>query len=81
VTAGGDSEDNGERYTAVFTGLLELKKPGEYPYLRVGDDGHSAGMRTGRPPYSRLGREVAFDDLPESARGEILRLYQDMWDL
>jgi hypothetical protein len=35
-----------ERYTAVFTGFLLIKKPGEYPYLtmneapvRVGDGG------------------------------------------
>lgn len=81
MTAGDDAEDNDERYTAVFTGLLDLKKPGEYPYLRMGDDGPSAGLRRGRPPYSRLGREVEFEDLPERVRGEILRLYQDMWNL
>jgi hypothetical protein len=27
-----------ERYTAVFTGLLSLEKPGEYTYLRMGDE-------------------------------------------
>jgi hypothetical protein len=27
-----------ERYTAVFTGLLSLKKPGEYAYLRMSHD-------------------------------------------
>ena len=81
MTAGGDTADTGERYTAVFTGLLDLKKPGEYPYLRMGDDGPSAGGRRGRPPYSRLGREVGFEDLPQSVREEILRLYKDMWDL
>jgi hypothetical protein len=32
-----------ERYTAVFTGLLSLKKPGEYSYLRMGDDPLNSG--------------------------------------
>lgn len=77
MTAGGSDE----RYTAVFTGLLDLKKPGEYPYLRMKENGSSTGLRRGRPPYSRLGREVEFDDLPEDARIEILRLYRQMWSL
>jgi hypothetical protein len=27
-----------ERYTAVFTGILSLKRPGEYTYLTMGED-------------------------------------------
>jgi hypothetical protein len=57
-----------ERYTAVFTGLLSLKKPGEYPYLTMGEDareiGDGATLRRGRPPGERLRREVPFSDLP-----------------
>ena len=80
MTTGGDDGEGG-RYTAVFTGLLDLKKPGEYPYLRLGEEGHPAYLRRGRPPYSGLGREVAFGDLPQRARVEILCLYREMWDL
>jgi len=42
-----------ERYTAVFTGLLSLKKPGEYLYWRMGEEPGGAEAYTvsrGRPP-------------------------------
>jgi hypothetical protein len=80
VTAGGDDRDH-ERYTAVFTGLLDLRKPGEYPYLRLGDDGSPTEIQRGRPPYSSLGREVEFGDLPASAQDIVMRLYREMWNL
>jgi hypothetical protein len=80
VTAGGDAEDH-DRYTAVFTGLLDLRKPGEYTYLRLGNDGSPAEIQRGRPPYSRLGREVEFYDLPAHAQDTVMRLYREMWDL
>ena len=80
MTAGGDDRDH-ERYTAVFTGLLGLKKPGEYPYLRLGDDGSLAESQRGRPPYSSFGREVGFDDLPASAQDIVMRLYREVWNL
>jgi hypothetical protein len=56
-----------ERYTAVFTGLLSLKKPGEYLYVRMrenlcGAEGYT--MSRGRPPYGELGRAASFGDLP-----------------
>jgi hypothetical protein len=73
-----------ERYTAVFTGLLSLKKPGEYTYLRMSDDPLVSGPFTfdqGRPPYGQLGREISFGDLPEDCRALILDTYRRMWDL
>jgi len=73
-----------ERYTAVFTGLLSLKKPGEYTYLRMSDDPLVSGHFTfdqGRPPYAELGREIPFGDLPEDCKNLVLDTYRRMWDL
>ena len=73
-----------ERYTAVFTGLLSLKKPGEYLFVRMGENPFGAGSYTlsrGRPPYRKLGREVSFGDLPEDCRRMVLDTYLKMWDL
>ena len=73
-----------ERYTAVFTGLLTLKKPGEYPYLSMGGDLPAPGgsaMHRGRPPYERMGREISFDDLPEDCQRLVLNIYRGMWGL
>ena len=61
-----------KRYTAVFTGLLSLEKPGEYTYLRMGDDPPGSGNYTidrGRPPYGELGREISFS-APDFGRGD-----------
>jgi hypothetical protein len=73
-----------ERYTAVFTGLLSLKWPGEYLYLRMGEDplgseGHT--VNRGRPPYGELGREISFGDLPEGCKSLVLDTYRKVWDL
>ncbi len=73
-----------ERYTAVFTGLLSLKKPGEYTYLRMGDDPLNSGHYTfyqGRPAYAELGQEISFGDLPEDGKGLVLDTYREMWGL
>jgi hypothetical protein len=73
-----------ERYTAVFTGLSSLKTPGEYNYLRRGDDPLASGHHTfhrGRPPYGELGREISFKDLPEDCQRLILETYRKMWGL
>ena len=73
-----------ERYTAVFTGLLSLKKPGEYTYLRMGEEPFGAESYTvsrGRPPYEELGREISFADLPENCKSLVLDTYRKMWDL
>jgi len=73
-----------ERYTAVFTGLLSLKKPGEYLYVRMDDDPLGSGGYTvsrGRPPYGELGREISFRDLPEGCKNLMLDMYQTMWNL
>ena len=73
-----------ERYTAVFTGLLSLKKPGEYLYVRMGEDPCGADDHTvsrGRPPYGELGREISFGDLPEACRRLVLDTYRKMWNL
>ncbi len=73
-----------ERYTAIFTGLLSLKKPGEYLYARMTDDPLGSGgyaVSRGRPPCGELGREVSLDDLPEGCRRLVLDTYRKMWNL
>ena len=73
-----------ERYTAVFTGLLTLKKPGEYLYVTMHDDPLGAGtheMHRGRPPYDKLGREISFSDFPEGCRHIVLDAYCELWSL
>ena len=72
------------RYTAVFTGLLGLKKPGEYRYMTMGVDpaGNGRGeLRRGRPPYGRLGRGIRFEDFPEGFRDTVLEAYRELWGL
>ena len=72
------------RYTAVFTGLFDLKKPGEYPYLTMGG-GPAANwrseLRRGRPPYERMGREIRFEDFPREFQAIVLDTYQELWGL
>ncbi len=73
-----------ERYTAVFTGLLALKKPGEYPYLTMQEDPLGAGthaMHRGRPSYEKMGHEVSFEDFPEGCRRLVLDTYRELWGL
>jgi hypothetical protein len=74
-----------ERYTAVFTGSLSLKKPGEYTYLIMGEDacgiGAGSTLRRGRPPAGRLRREIPFRDLPEGCRRVVLDAYRGLWGL
>ena len=60
----------------MFTGLFDLKKPGEYPYL-VGE----GEVRRGRPPVELIRREVGFEDLPEDARRRVLEVYRRLWGL
>jgi hypothetical protein len=72
------------RYTAVFTGLLGLKKPGEYPYLTMDEDPTGTGapsLRRDRPPYEKMGREISFEDLPEGCRRLVLDTYRELWSL
>lgn len=73
-----------ERYTVVFIGLFDLKKPGEYPYLTL--DGYpteSGGyeLHRGRPPYKEFGQEIRFQDLPQGSRVLVLDVYTRMWGL
>lgn len=74
-----------ERYTVVFTGLFDLKRPGEYPYLCLGaeplaPDG-SYALRRSRPPYNRMGCEMSFDELSEGCKRLVLDVYRDLWGL
>jgi hypothetical protein len=69
-----------ERYTVVFTGLLSIKKPGEYLYLTMNDMGDGASRR-GQPPYELFGREVSFQDLPEQCQRRVLGAYREFWNL
>ncbi len=74
-----------ERYTAVFTGLLSLKRPGEYPYLTMGENprgiGDGSTLRRGRPAGERLRLEIPFSELPENCRKVVLEAYRDLWGL
>ena len=72
------------RYTALFTGLFDLKKPGEYPYLTMGGDpaaNRGGELRRGRPPYEQMGREIQFEDFPEEFRAIVLDTYRELWGL
>ena len=64
----------------MFTGLFDLKKPGEYPYL-VAEESGEGEVRCGRPPAELIRREVGFEDLPEGVRGRVLEAYRALWDL
>jgi hypothetical protein len=74
-----------ERYTAVFTGHLTQKRPGEYLYLSMSEDPlgpeGSSMLQRGSPPYERLGREIPFKDLPEGCRRLVLDVYRELWGL
>jgi hypothetical protein len=68
----------------VFTGLLVDKKPGEYPYLSMGDDTFAPGgsiLRHGPPPYEHMGHEISFEELPEECRRLVLEVYRELWGL
>ena len=74
-----------ERYTAVFTGLLSVKKPGEYLRLNMSKDplgpGGSFTLSRGRPSYEPLGTDIKFRELPEGCRDLVLDTYGELWDL
>ncbi len=73
-----------ERYTVVFTGLFDMKKPGEYPYLTIGKDPEASGnhrLHNGEPPYGKFGGEIEFRDLPEECQTLVLDVYAKMWGL
>jgi hypothetical protein len=73
-----------ERYTAVFTGLLSLKKPGEYLYMRVSEDPFGVEdymVSRGSPPYRKLGHGISFEDLPAGCKRLVLDTYRKMWNL
>ena len=72
------------RYTAVFTGLLSLKRPGEYLYLSMDEATLRPGtytMRRGRPPYEKMGRGISFGNFPEDCRRLVLDTYRRLWNL
>jgi hypothetical protein len=59
-----------EGYTAVFTGLLSVKKPREYICFTMSEDPLGSGgytLREGWPPRDRMGTEIEFWDLPGGA--------------
>ncbi len=73
-----------ERYTAVFTGLLSLQKPGEYLFLTMDESPLGSGtytLRRERPPYGKIGREISFEDFPERCRQLVLDTYRGLWNL
>ena len=70
-----------ERYTAVFTGFLAAKKPGEYHYLSMSGNPLAFGgsiLQRGRSPYEHMGREIPFEDLPEDCRRLVLDTYREL---
>lgn len=64
----------------MFTGLFDLKKPGEYPYLTM-ERGRDGELRRGKPPAEQMRREVSFEDLPQDRKDEVLEVYRKVWDL
>ena len=66
----------------MFTGLFDLKKPGEYPYMLLdGGSGGEGEIYRGKPPAELLRHEIVFEDLPEGVRRRILEVYRVMWGL
>lgn len=68
----------------MFTGLLSLKKPGEYTYLRMsgdprGPEGYTVDV--GRPAYGEMGSETSFGELPEGCKRLVLDTYRKVWNL
>ncbi len=64
-----------ERYTVVFTGLFDMKKPGEYPYLTMDEKPLQSGnyrLQREKPPYGKFGGEIGFRNLPEECRTLVL---------
>ena len=73
-----------ERYTVVFTGLFDLKKPGEYPYLTLGEETPESGgysLHRGRPPYGELGQEIGSRELPLGNQKLVTEIYLNLWGL
>ena len=74
-----------QRYTAFFSGLFDLKKPGEYTNFcmraePLAPDG-SYALRRSRPPYNRMGCEISFDKLLEGCKRLVVDVYRDLWGL
>ena len=67
----------------MFTGLLGQKRPGEYPFLAIDEDGvdGEGSVRRGRPPSGRMRREIPFDDLPGVQQTAVLDAYRRLWGL
>ena len=64
----------------MFTGLFDLKRPGEYPYMLL-DGETEAELRRGKPPAERIRHEVSYEELPEGIRRRVLEAYRGMWGL
>ena len=64
----------------MFTGLFDLKKPGEYPFLTVGEGGDGT-LHRGKPPAALMRREISFEDLPDDHKRRVLETYRKLWGL
>ena len=66
----------------MFTGLFDLKVPGEYPYMLLdGETGGDGGISHGKPPPELIRREISYEELPEPVRRRVLEAYRGMWGL
>ena len=73
-----------KRYTAVSTGLLSMRKPGECMYLTMSEDPLGPGgstLRRGGAPHERMGRGVFFEGLPEGRGRLFLATHLNLWGL
>lgn len=61
--------------------MFDLRKPGEYPYLLMGESGQNDGLRRGRPPADRIRDEVSFGGLPGGCKETVLEVYRGLWGL
>ena len=65
----------------MFTGLLESKASGEYPYMHLGGGEEEDEILSGRPPAERIRAEVSYEQLPEDVRRRVLEAYRGMWGI
>lgn len=85
-----DNEENGDRYTCVFTGKYRSMTSGEYVYLGMSNNPfHPQGIgmtgysknQVDYPKYSHLGKRIKFINLPEKVKKCIRQTYICLWEL
>lgn len=92
-----DTPDVADRYTIVFHGRYQKRKPGDpwiQYYLGLDYFGHGsrgeqktgADLREGRWPVAigkscHLGTRIEFEDLPKACQNVVCSHYREIWNL